>query len=48
MDAIFSFLVDFDNSARVPKTEGIGNSEFDPLGMIPCELSRIVKRILRD
>jgi hypothetical protein len=48
MDAIFSSPGDFHDGTRAPKTEGIGNCEFDPVRIIPCELSRVVKRILRD
>jgi hypothetical protein len=48
MDAIFSSLVDFHKGTRVPKTEGIRNCEFDPLGIVFPKLPRIVKRMSRD
>jgi len=48
IDAICSSLVNFHNGTRVPKNEEIGDCDFDPLGIIPSELSRIVKRKLRD
>ena len=48
IDAIFSSLVDFHTGTGVPKTEGIGNCEFAPLGIIPRELLGLIKHMVRD
>ena len=47
MNAIFSPPGDFDDGTRVPRTKGIGNCEYDLLGITPREFPRIPRRMLR-